>query len=92
MRHKPSLSRRTFAVAALLIGLTSAFLLPQPTCSDASGCSREPGTSAGSCGGTPCCWGSAGGGCYICYHTVGGGTTMCSESEAGYSYCIDYQW
>lgn len=84
-----AVSSRAFLVILLLVLLASAFVLPQPTCSDASGCSLE-GANAGSCGGDPCCWGS-GTGCYVCYYTVHGGTTKCSESD-GDSFCIDYQW
>jgi len=74
----------------LLVVLAGAFVLPQPTCPDASGCSLE-GSNPGFCGGDPCCFGPDGG-CYVCYYTVHGGTTKCSESASGYSYCIDYQW
>lgn len=92
MTRNTALNGRALFVILLLVVLAGAFVLPQPICSDATGCSREEGANAGSCGGDPCCWGSAGGSCYVCYYTVGGGTTKCSESASGSTFCIDYQW
>jgi hypothetical protein len=77
---------------ALVVIFAGSFLLPRPTCSDATGCSLD-GANPGSCGGDPCCWGTAGQStCYVCYYTTHGGTTKCSEGGAGNNFCIDYQW